>query len=150
MRSGIRLSITTPAAVLVESDGVRAVRAEDESGSFGILPGHADLLTVLPASVVRWISGDGGAHYCAVQGGVMTVSEGGRVAIACRNGTIGADLPTLVREVERLRAAEADADRNARVEHLRLHARAVRQLTRYLRPGGPREPAADLFGSDAS
>jgi len=33
------------------------------------------------------------------------------------------------------RAAELDADRRARVEQLRLHARGLRHLMRYLRPG---------------
>ena len=34
------------------------------------------------------------------------------------------------------RSAELDADRRARVEQTRLHARALRQLMRFLRPGG--------------
>ena len=59
MTDALHLTITTPATVLVDRDDVARVRAEDESGGFGILPGHADLLTVLPASVVRWRSGDG-------------------------------------------------------------------------------------------
>ena len=41
-----------PRVTLVRADGVTAVRAEDESGAFGVLPGHADLMTVLPPSVV--------------------------------------------------------------------------------------------------
>ncbi len=45
---------STPAAILIDADDVRSLRAEDESGAFGVLPGHADLLTVLPPSVVRW------------------------------------------------------------------------------------------------
>ncbi len=36
-----------------------------------------------------------------------------------------------------MRATELEAGRQARVEQTRLHARAVRQLVRYLRP----EPA---------
>ena len=51
--SGLHLTIATPAAVLVDADGVASLRAEDESGAFGVLPGHADLLTVLPPSVLR-------------------------------------------------------------------------------------------------
>ena len=134
MSGVLHLKITTPAAVLVDDPDVRAVRAEDESGSFGVLPGHTDLLTVLQATVVRWRSGGGATHYCALRGGVMTVTDGTAVAIACRQGTIGDDLASLEAEVAALRAAETEADRGARVEQMRLHARAVRQLLRYMRP----------------
>ena len=40
----MRLLITTPTAVVIDEQDVVAVRAEDESGSFGILNGHADFL----------------------------------------------------------------------------------------------------------
>ncbi|WP_296706015.1 F0F1 ATP synthase subunit epsilon [Rhodoblastus sp.] len=133
MNDSLNLTISTPASVLVDSAKVQSIRAEDESGGFGILPGHADLLTVLPASVVRWRERDGVAHFCALKSGVLTVTGGHRVAIACREGAIGDDLPTLEAQVQALRAAETDADRRARVEQMRLHARAVRQLMHYLR-----------------
>ncbi len=43
----MRLRIVTPLAVVVDESDVTALRAEDESGSFGILPHHADFLTSL-------------------------------------------------------------------------------------------------------
>lgn len=135
----LHLTITTPDAILVDADDVLSVRAEDESGGFGILPGHTDLLTVLPASVVRW-RGAGHTRYCALSGGVMTVTGGSTVAIACRQGTVGDDLSALEAAVRALRAAEADAGRKARVEQTQLHARAVRQLMRYLRSDAASAP----------
>lgn len=135
MSGALHLTITTPATVLVDRADVRAVRAEDESGGFGILPGHTDLLTVLPASVVRWRGDNGAAHYCALRGGMMMVTEGRSVVIACRQGAVGDDLARLEAEVQALRAADLDAERRARVEQVRLHARAVRQLMQYLQPG---------------
>ena len=135
MSDMLQLTITTPTAVLVSEANAYAVRAEDDSGSFGVLPGHTDLLTVLPASVVRWRTADGVTHYCALRGGLMTVENGQRVAIACRQGTIGDDLGMLEAEVEAMRKAEMEAECQMRVEQMRLHARAVRQLMRYLRPG---------------
>ena len=145
MSSGLRLTIATPAALLVDVDGVASLRAEDESGAFGVLPGHADLLTVLPPSVLRWSRDGEPMRYCALSGGVMTVSGGKRVAVACRRGTLGADLDRLETDVAAQRAAELDADRRAKVEQTRLHARALRQLMRYLRgdghpPGGGDTP----------
>jgi len=150
MSDALHLTITTPSAVLVDRTDISAVRAEDESGGFGILPGHTDLLTVLPASVVRWQSADGTTRYCALRGGVMTVTGGTRVAVACRQGSLGDDLATLEAEVQALRAAESDADKRARVEQMRLHARAVRQLMRFLRPGAAGDGDATLFKGDVA
>jgi F-type H+-transporting ATPase subunit epsilon len=134
MSAALHLTVTTPSQILVESDDVVAVRAEDQSGSFGILPGHADLLTVLVPSVLRWRTADGAARYCAVRGGVFTVAAGRDIAVACREGVVGDSLEDLEAKVRTVRAQELEADRKARVEQVRLHALAVRQLVRYLRP----------------
>jgi F-type H+-transporting ATPase subunit epsilon len=134
MSGTLHLTVTTPAQILVETHDVVAVRAEDQSGSFGILPGHADLLTVLIPSVVRWRTADGAAHFCAVRGGVFTVSAGHNVAVACREAVLGDSFEDLEAKVRAVRAQQLEADRKARVEQVRLHALAVRQLLRYLRP----------------
>ena len=134
MSETLHLTVTTPSQILVESDNVAAVRAEDQSGSFGILPGHADVLTVLVPSVLRWRTADGAARYCAVRGGVFTVAAGRDIAVACREGVVGDSLEDLEAKVRTVRAQELEADRKARVEQVRLHALAVRQLLRYLRP----------------
>lgn len=148
MSATLHLVVTTPALVLVDAPDVVSVRAEDESGAFGILPGHTDFLTVLATSVLRWRDGGGVTRYCALQGGVLTVSEGRRIAVACRGGELGDDLATLEDRVRAQRVAETDADRKARVEQMRLHARAVRQLMRYLRPGSSGGAGVDP-GKDA-
>ena len=135
MSEGMRLTIATPASLLVDATDVSSLRAEDMSGAFGVLPGHANLLTVLPPSVVRWTKSGEATRYCALSGGVLTVSGGDRVAIACRRGTVGDDLAALEAAVAAERSAELDADRRARVEQTLLHARALRELMRYLRPG---------------
>ena len=134
MSGALHLTVTTPGQILVDSGDVAAVRAEDESGSFGILPGHADLLTALVPSVVRWQTADGSTHFCAVRGGVFTVSAGHNVAVACREGVLGDSLEKLEAKVRAVRAQQTEADRKARVEQVRMHALAVRQLLRYLRP----------------
>jgi F-type H+-transporting ATPase subunit epsilon len=134
MSDALHLTVTTPGQILVDSGDVAAVRAEDESGSFGILPGHADLLTALVPSVVRWQTADGSTHFCAVRGGVFTVSAGHNVAVACREGVLGDSLEDLEAKVRAVRAQQTEADRKARVEQVRMHALAVRQLLRYLRP----------------
>ncbi len=85
----MRLLITTPTAVVVDDPDVVAVRAEDESGGFGILPGHADLLTVLTVSVVSWRRADDRRRFCALRRGVLSVTGGDQIAIATREAIAG-------------------------------------------------------------
>ena len=148
MTDTLHLTVTTPGEILVDSGDVTAVRAEDESGGFGVLPGHADLLTALVPSVVRWRTSDGAVHFCAVRGGIFTVSARRNVAVACREAVLGASLEHLEAKVRAARAQQIEADRKAHVEQVRLHALAVRQLLRYLRPGT--EAAAPVVKEIAS
>jgi len=135
MTAVLCLTIATPAKLVVECDTVVSLQAADASGSFGILPGHTDLLTVVPASVVRWRDDRGTWHYCAVRAGVLEVIDGERVAIACREAVLSDDLAMLEAEVHKTRADQLDVDRQARVEQLRIHTLALRQIVRRLVPG---------------
>jgi F-type H+-transporting ATPase subunit epsilon len=71
------------------------------------------------------------------------VTGGNRVAIACRQAVLGDDLETLEAQVHVTKAEETEADRKARVEQLRFHTLALRQIVRYLMPG----QALDGFAS---
>lgn len=135
MNRRLHLVLATPQQVVLDLDDVTVVRGEDASGSFGILPGHADLITVLVPTVLRWQRADGTRGYCALRGGVLRMSEGVELRVACRGAVRGDQLDTLETTVRTARAEQADADRRARVEQMQLHARAVRMLLRYLRPG---------------
>ncbi len=130
----MRLLITDPTAVVADHADVVSVRAEDESGGFGILQGHADLLTVLPLSVVAWRHADGREAYCAVRRAVMTVRGGVEVAIATRQAQLGGDLAQLEHAVLGRFRSETDAERVARVADMRLHTEAVRRIVAALRP----------------
>ncbi len=130
----MKLLIATPSAVVVEQADIAAIRAEDESGEFGILPHHADFVTALSVSVVGWRHMDGRQSYCAVRGGMLTVSGGSEVAIATREAIPGDDLASLEAIVRGRLATEAEEERQARAhaEHLRIQA--IRQIIGYLRP----------------
>ena len=132
----IRLTITEPVRVIAYHDDVVSVRAEDASGSFGILPGHADLITVLTPSVVAWRHSDGRLGWCAVRGGVLSVRPAHGVAIATRQAQLGDDLAALEQAVQARFRAELDAERRARVAATKLHTAAIRQIIRALRPDG--------------
>jgi F-type H+-transporting ATPase subunit epsilon len=130
----MRLLITDPTAVVVDHSDVVSLRAEDESGSFGILTGHADLLTALPVSVVSWRHTDGKPGYCAVRRGVLNVHGGDQIAIATREAQCGDDFDALEALVLTRFRSEAEAERAGRVGATRLHAEAVRRIVDALRP----------------
>ena len=133
----MRLLITTPTAVVIDEADVVSVRAEDETGSFGILDRHADFLTVLSVSVVAWHRADGRRRYCAVRRGVLRVEDGREVAIATRQAIVGDDLDRLEHVVLTQLRSALDAERTARTESLQLQMKAIRQIVRYLRPARP-------------
>jgi F-type H+-transporting ATPase subunit epsilon len=130
----MRLRIVTPLSVIVDEDGVLSIRAQDASGSFGLLPGHADFLTSLTVSVVSWRGADGRARYCAVRRGVLSASDGRNVAIATREAVAGDDLATLDQTVLARFREESETEKSERVDSTRLHLAAIRQIMRHLRP----------------
>lgn len=138
----MRLLIATPTEVIADDADVVSVRAEDESGGFGILDHHADLLTALTVSIVGWRRLDGRQRYCAVRRGVLSVRAGSEVAITTREAQLGEDLDQLESAVLARFRAEADAERAERVATMRLHMQAIRQIIRALRGVG--EPMAEL------
>jgi F-type H+-transporting ATPase subunit epsilon len=139
----VRLTVATPLAIVVEADNVVHLRAEDETGAFGILAGHADFLTALTVSVASWRDDRGAEHHIALRGGVLEVRGGDTIAIASPEAAPGDDLHRLETEVlagfrERLGAEQA-----ARTDARRLYLAAIRQIVRFVRnerapvlPGG--------------
>jgi F-type H+-transporting ATPase subunit epsilon len=148
MSDALRLTIATASELLIDCPDVVAFRGEDMTGSFGILPGHADFLTVLAPCVMRWRTADGRRRFCAVSSGVLRVVDGNRIGVACRDAQLGDALETLEAQVHEAGEARADAARRARVEQTRLNAQAIRQIVRYLRPHGP-ESAGSMDGANA-
>lgn len=139
----MKLIVATPTAVAVSAPDVLSLRAEDESGWFGILPRHADFVTALALSVVSWrqpVPSSTAAHaefrerYCAVRGGVLTVRGGNAIAIATREAVVGEDLDRLEHEVLAEFRAGEEAEATARTGAARLHVAAVQRLMTYLRP----------------
>ena len=129
------LRVVTPLAVVVDTRDVVYVRAEDESGAFGILAGHAGLLTSLSTSVVTWRERADGERYVAVRGGVLEV-RADEVLISTREAVTGSDLQQLQSEVVARFQRDLAAEQAARADAQRLYLAALRQIVRYLRPGG--------------
>jgi F-type H+-transporting ATPase subunit epsilon len=136
----MKLRIITPLSVVVGEGRVLALRAEDATGSFGILPRHADFLTSFAISVVSRESNDGTRHYCAVRRGILSVIGGRDIAIATREAVPGDDLATLDETVLSRFRADIETERTEHVESTRLQLNAIRQIMRHLRPGGRSGP----------
>lgn len=131
----MRLVVATPTSIVADVDGIRHVRAEDRTGAFGIAPGHADFLTLLPVSVVSWRGEDGAEGYALVRGGVLSVHDGDLVEVAARGAYREEDLAQLGdTALEQLRRADESED-ETRTTDTRLHLATMRQIERLLRAG---------------
>ena len=118
----MRLRIVTPLAVVVDEDGVLAVRAEDSSGSFGILP--------RPCRFPHQPDAFGGQlearrfEPALLRGPARRVFRDRRreVAIATREAVVGDDLATLDQSGAR---AFSRGPRSRAIRTRRLHASAA-------------------------
>ena len=131
----MRLTVTTPLAIVIEASDVVHLRAEDDTGAFGILPGHADFLTALAVSVASWRDDRGAEHYVAVRGGMLEVRDGDTIAIATPEAVAGDDLHRLESEVLAKFRRQLVEEQSARTDAQRLYLAAIRQIARFLRGG---------------
>jgi F-type H+-transporting ATPase subunit epsilon len=131
----MRLQIVTPLAVEADLTDIVMVRADDRTGSFMILPDHADFITVLAITVVEWSTASGEKGHIAVRGGILRVEGGDLVQIATRQAVAGPTLETLGAAVLDELRDEAEAEAKTRVAATRLHMGLIRQLDRYLQTG---------------
>jgi F-type H+-transporting ATPase subunit epsilon len=130
----VRLIVTTPLATIVETGDAAHVKAEDASGAFGILQGHAAFLTALAISVLTWRDTQGRQHHVVVRGGTLSVRDGTNVLVATPEAVAGDDLHRLESEVLARFRQQLEAERAAHTEAQRLHLAAIRQIMRLLRP----------------
>ena len=129
----MKLVVTTPLAVAVDASDIAHLRAEDETGAFGILPGHADFLTALSVSVATWRDRAGSEHHVAVRGGMLQVLGGDTITIATREAIVSDDLVHLQTEVLTAFRRETEAEKSARTDAQRLYLAAIRQISRFLK-----------------
>ena len=143
----MRLSVATPLAIVIEVSDVAHLRAEDDTGAFGILLGHADFLTALAVSVVTWRDESGIEHHVALRGGMLEVRDGDTIAIATPEAVTSEDLHRLEVEVLDTFRRELLEEQAARTDARRLYLAAIRQIARFLRGGEtPTMPASPAVG----
>jgi F-type H+-transporting ATPase subunit epsilon len=129
----VRLTVATPLVIVVEVGDVVHLRAEDDTGAFGILPGHADFLTALAVSVASWRDDRGAEHHVAVRGGMLEVRDGNTIRIATPEAVAGDDLQRLETEVLAKFRRQLVEEQAARTDAQRLYLAAIRQIARFLR-----------------
>ncbi len=134
----MRLTVTTPLATIAQAGDVVHLRAEDETGAFGILPGHADFLTALTISVATWRDAKGAEHHVAVRGGMLQIEGGNTITITAREAIAGDGLHRLETEVLDAFRRQNEEEQAARTDAQRLYIAAIRQICRFLKSG--REP----------
>jgi len=142
----MRLLVATPTHIVIRDEDVRHVRAEDRSGAFGILPGHAELLTALSISVVAWRDRRRIERFVAVRGGVLRVRRPDLVEIATREAVEGNDLRKLETEVVARFREEEESATVERAGDTKMELAVIRQLYDFARamrgrstaPGRPR------------
>ncbi len=130
----MNLTVTTPLAIVTKADNVAHVRAEDDTGAFGVLRGHADFLTALAISVVSWRDGNGAEHHIAVRGGMLRVTGGDTITVATREAVADDDLHRLETEVLANFQRRSEEEVTAHTDAQRLYLAAIRQIYRFLRP----------------
>jgi F-type H+-transporting ATPase subunit epsilon len=128
----MKLRVATPLDIVIEVDDVAHLRAEDQTGSFGILDGHADFLTALAVSVASWRDRIGAEHHVALRGGMLEV-RGDTVTIATPEAVLGEDLHRLESDVLAGFRRQLLEEQAARTDAQRLHLAAIRQIVRFLR-----------------
>ena len=76
-----QLELVTPERVLL-SEQVRSVRAPGIEGSFGVLAGHAPLMTALAVGLIKVEYENGDLEYIATSGGFMEVGKEKTIILA--------------------------------------------------------------------
>lgn len=128
----MRLRIITPSIVIVDEDAILSLKAEDSSGSFGILPHHADFITSLSVSVMSWKSNDQKQHYCAVRGGALSVLAGQGVVVTTREAVPSDNMAKLEETVLSKFRSDIELEREEHSESARLQINAIRRIMNHL------------------
>jgi F-type H+-transporting ATPase subunit epsilon len=110
-------------------EGVASLVAADDSGQFGILPGHEPMVTVLAAGLIRCRHDDGRARHLACTGGVLFCRDD-HVRIVSGRFLLGERAEELNRQLDELIAgeqAERTAGRQSRAQVDRALMKRLRE-----------------------
>jgi F-type H+-transporting ATPase subunit epsilon len=95
--SVLQLQLRTPHGLVVDQ-AVLAITAEDKSGWFGIGPGRADLVAVLPPGLLTFRDA-AGEVFVALAGGLLEMQRG-RCRVLAREAVISRNLDEIADQLE--------------------------------------------------
>jgi len=124
----LRLKIFQPSVIFLNKE-VSKIVAESPAGSFGILPRHLDMTSVLVPGILIFWTVQGEETYLAVNGGIF-VKQGQDVFVATRlavAGELGALRNTVVNFIKDV----DEQDRRSRSAVARLEADFVRRFVEF-------------------
>ena len=122
----MKLRVFTPTEVVLE-DEVAHVTVEDPTGSIGIRPGHAPLVTPLVQGILVARAEDGRERYLALDGGVALVNRD-TVEVVSRQAVESNDLTHLEDTVLGEFARRADQEKSSSVAFEKMRLSFMRRL----------------------
>jgi len=124
----MRLRVYLPSECFLEKE-VRKVKGEGPNGQFCLKPRHIDYVTALSSSIFSYEDETGLESFLAVDSGTL-VKQGAELMIATRWAVAG-DLGRLHKEVEAMRSAQEDRERQHRSTAAQLEAGFLRRLLEF-------------------
>jgi len=129
----VNVRVFTPTEVVLETEAVH-VTAEDPTGSLGVRPGHAPLVTPLVKGILVVREAGGRERYVAVNGGVLIVNRD-RVEVVSRQAVLSDDLARLEETVLARFEREAETDRAGHVAFEKMRLDFLRRVLEFQRAG---------------
>lgn len=123
-REGLHVIVRTPLGVVYDA-AVHAIRAEDESGWFGIRPGREPVIAVLPPGLLL-LHDDEGEGFVALSGGLLR-HDGVRCLVLAREAVVARALEDVA---DRLAAQLARRRERGGTQRDAVHALAREVLRR--------------------
>ncbi len=107
--------------------GVTSFVGEDASGSFGILAGHARMMTTLVVGLARFRVGDDAWQYLALPGAVLYFADA-TLTLSTRRFLLGGDYTRISEELEQQLVAEEQALRTIKSSLHRMEEEILKRL----------------------
>jgi F-type H+-transporting ATPase subunit epsilon len=117
-------------------DGVTSFVGQDPSGKFGILPGHARMMTSLLFGLARYRVGEGEWRYLALPGALLYF-VGNELYLNTRRYMIDADYERISVALEAELRAEEEKLRGMKESLHRMEAEMLKRLEQMERRGAP-------------
>jgi F-type H+-transporting ATPase subunit epsilon len=117
-------------------DGVESFVGRDESGSFGILAGHARMMTALTFGLARYRTTDADWQYVALPGGLLYFVDT-ELTILARRYLRGSEFERMTEALERQLLVEEEGLRSLKESLRRIEETLFRHLWRMKRVAAP-------------